>query len=111
LFRGDATLERWLVAAAVNSTATLRISEPSGGSINYHRHDGKEAEWTMGVPWLGLCWHKLGDKARAKEYLKWTDKLYWGDHLPECYTGTIPCEHTPLAWSHSLAVALRAAVQ
>jgi len=77
----------------------------------YHRLDGKEAEWTMGVPWLGLCWHKLGDKARAKQYLDWTDKLYWGDHLPECYTGTIPCEHTPLAWSHSLAVALRAAVQ
>jgi hypothetical protein len=39
------------------------------------------------------------------------NKLYWGDHLPECYTGTTPCEHTPLAWSRSLAVALRAAVQ
>jgi GH15 family glucan-1,4-alpha-glucosidase len=78
---------------------------------HYHRHEGKEAEWTMGAPWLGLCWHKLGDHARAKKYLDWTDKLYWGDHLPECYTGTTPCEHTPLAWSHSLALALRKVLQ
>jgi GH15 family glucan-1,4-alpha-glucosidase len=78
---------------------------------HYHRHEGKEAEWTMGAPWLGLCWHKLGDHARAQKYLDWTDKLYWGDHLPECYTGTTPCEHTPLAWSHSLALALRKVLQ
>jgi GH15 family glucan-1,4-alpha-glucosidase len=77
---------------------------------HYHRHEGKEAEWTMGVPWLGLCWHKLGDQKRAKQYLEWTDRLYWGDHLPECYTGNTPCEHTPLAWSHSLALALRTAL-
>src|SRR5712692_1128985 len=78
---------------------------------HYHRHEGREAEWTMGVPWLGLCWHKLGDQQRARQYLRWTEKLYWGPHLPECYAGHVPCEHTPLAWSHSMTLALRAAVQ
>lgn len=78
---------------------------------HYHRHDAGEAEWTMGIPWLGLCWNALGDRGRAKRYLGWTEKLYWRRHLPECYTGRRPCEHTPLAWAHSLTLALRTAVQ
>jgi GH15 family glucan-1,4-alpha-glucosidase len=73
----------------------------------YHRN-GSEAEWTMGIPWLGLCWLRLGDRSKARRYLAMTERVYWGDQLPECYSGHGPCEHSPLAWSHSLTLSLRA---
>jgi phosphorylase kinase alpha/beta subunit len=73
----------------------------------YHRHE-REAEWTMGIPWLGLCWLHAGDRQRAARYLDWTDRIYHRARLPECYAGGQPCEHTPLAWSHAMALALRA---
>jgi GH15 family glucan-1,4-alpha-glucosidase len=73
----------------------------------YHR-GASEAQWTMGIPWLGLCWLQLGDRERARLYYERLDRLYWGDHLPECYRDCRPCERRPLAWAHSLALALRA---
>lgn len=72
----------------------------------YHR-GAAEAQWTMGIPWLGLCWLRLGDRERARLYRERLDRLYWGDHLPECYRDQAPCERRPLAWAHSLALALR----
>jgi len=76
----------------------------------YHRN-GSEAEWTMGLAWLGQCWLTLGDRHRARQYLDWTDSVYLGPYLPECYAGGRACEHTPLAWAHALALTLRAGVR
>lgn len=67
-----------------------------------------EAQWTMGIPWLGLCWLRLGNRERARLYRARLDRLYWNDYLPECYYDGTPCEHRPLAWAHSFALALRA---
>jgi hypothetical protein len=61
----------------------------------------------MGIPWLGLCWLRLGDRQRACLYRERLDRLYWGDHLPECYHDFTPCERRPLARAHSLALTLR----
>ena len=77
----------------------------------YHHHPHGEAEWTMGAPWLGLCYLALGDRDRAKQCLEWTDSLYVRGELPECYIGNHACEHTPLAWSHAMALALRCALR
>ena len=49
----------------------------------------------------------FGKWDRAARYLDWTDRIYHRAHLPECYAGGHPCEHTPLAWSHAMALALR----
>jgi len=72
----------------------------------YHRGDS-EAQWTLGIPWLGLCWLRLGDRERARIYRDRLDRLYWDEHLPECYRDYRPCERRPLAWAHSLALTLR----
>lgn len=72
----------------------------------YHRNC-TEAEWPMGLPWLGLCWFSLGDRIRARRYLDLTERFYQGGYLPECYSAGYPCEHTPLVWAHALTLALR----
>ena len=81
----------------------------------YHR-EAAEAEWTMGLPWLGLCWLTLGQTDKARNYLEWTDRVRLNSLLPEAYLPTSekegkrhfePCDHTPLGWSHALALILR----
>jgi phosphorylase kinase alpha/beta subunit len=74
-----------------------------------------EAEWTMGLPWLGLCRLSLGDYDKARFYLDWTDRVRLNGLLPEAYIPVLeedeltyaPCDHNPLGWPHALALILR----
>ncbi len=75
----------------------------------YEADGSEEPEWVMGIPWLGIAYHELGDMQKARHYLAETEKLYTGNGLPESYlANNEACVHTPLAWSHSMALILRA---
>ncbi len=68
-----------------------------------------EPQWVMGLPWLGVAHYELGDIQKAEAYLKETEELYTEQGLPESYTANNEaCMHTPLAWSHAMAIVLRA---
>lgn len=72
----------------------------------YYQEDNCEAEWCMGLPWLGLC-HAvvLANRDKALSYLLWATRAMT-DHfeLPEIYLPArgMPNENTPLGWAHSL---------
>ncbi|MCL6515564.1 glycoside hydrolase family 15 protein [Alicyclobacillus sp.] len=79
----------------------------------YYRHRDREAEWCLGLPWLGLCWDTLGERDRALSYLRWTEWVMVAPGvLPELYYGGTdrPNPHTPLAWAVSLYVQLARAM-
>lgn len=74
----------------------------------YESDDAGEPQWVMGIPWLGLAWFQLGDVTKAREYLAKTEELYIDGILPESFLANSQmCVHTPLAWSHAMAFALR----
>jgi len=74
----------------------------------YEANGKSEPEWVMGIPWLGIAHHELGNIQKAKEYLSRTEELYTENGLPESYlANNKACEHTPLAWSHAMAIVLR----
>jgi len=67
--------------------------------------NGKEAEWTMGFPWLAKIYKDLGDVEKHRHYLKKTySVMTWKGELPELYYGGTknPNENTPLGWSQAL---------
>ncbi len=67
-----------------------------------------ESQWVMGIPWLGVAHFELGDEAKARSYLEATELLYTENGLPESYlANNQACIHTPLAWSHAMALVLR----
>lgn len=67
-----------------------------------------EPEWVMGIPWLGIAHFEFGDVQKAKQYLEITERLYTENGLPESYLAdNTACVHTPLAWSHAMAIVLR----
>lgn len=67
-----------------------------------------ESQWVMGIPWLGIAHFELGDVAKARNYLDATEQLYTENGLPESYlANNKACIHTPLAWSHAMALVLR----
>ncbi|MDQ0191415.1 glycoside hydrolase family 15 [Alicyclobacillus cycloheptanicus] len=71
--------------------------------------DHTEAEWCLGLPWLGLCWFTLGDHARALSYLSRTEQVMTRPGvLPELYYGGTdrPNPQTPLAWAVSMYIQL-----
>lgn len=68
---------------------------------------GKEAEWTMGLPWLSLCYLQLGNIEKAKYYLELTEsKMVDNYKLPELYYAntTEANPNTPLGWSNALYI-------
>lgn len=74
----------------------------------YEAKDGEEPQWVMGLPWLGVAHFELGNFDKAKEYLQRTEVLYTKNGLPESYlANNKQCAHTPLAWSHAMALVLR----
>lgn len=74
----------------------------------YEANGGQEPAWTMGIPWLGIAYFELGDIEKARYYLEQTEKLYTDEGLPESYVDDgNACIHTPLAWSHAIALVLR----
>ena len=66
----------------------------------------KEASWTMGLPWMAICYHQIGNVEKYKYYINMTinamnEKL----ELPELYIeDKYPNENTPLGWSQALLV-------
>lgn len=79
----------------------------------YYQADGQEAQWCMGLPWLGLCHVTMGNLAKAEAYLRDTEKVMVnGAKIPELYVmrEVQPNENTPLGWSHALWLILCDAV-
>lgn len=83
------------------------------GCIRYegdqYYNEGSEAEWCFGFPWLGLCYHILGDKEKVESYWTKTQRIIPEDGLvPELYVGGAeqPNENRPLAWAVALVILL-----
>jgi GH15 family glucan-1,4-alpha-glucosidase len=75
---------------------------------HYEAKDGEEPQWVMGLPWLGIAHFALGNTDKARHYLHQTESLYTENGLPESYLASNKqCAHTPLAWSHAMALVLR----
>lgn len=69
--------------------------------------NGREAEWTMGLPWLALCHQVLGNGEKADEYIGYTEWIALdGGVLPELYYGGTPeaGPNSPLGWASSLYI-------
>lgn len=82
------------------------------GVIRYEKDqyysNGSEAEWTMGFPWLALCYRKMGNRKKEREYLKKSMKVLNNRlEMPELYYGKsdVHNENTPLGWAQSLLIA------
>lgn len=75
----------------------------------YYREGDREAEWCLGLPWLGLCHLVLGDRVRALEYLRRTERaMPRPGAVPELYlavSGT-PNPNTPLGWAVAMYLQL-----
>lgn len=68
----------------------------------------EEAEWCFGLSWLAICYQRLGQPEKAKEYLdKATATITKDGKIPELYFSNSdrPNENTPLGWSESMYVA------
>ena len=82
------------------------------GVIRYegdmYYNNGKEAEWTMGFPWLAIIYRELGQTHKYHFYLnKSQSALNEKGELPELYYGGTLThnENTPLTWAMSLLLA------
>ncbi len=78
------------------------------GVIRYFEDDyynnGKEAEWTLGFPWLAIIYKQLGKTNKYKFYLNKAKNAMTEKGMPELYYGETNeyNENTPLAWAESL---------
>ncbi len=71
--------------------------------------DGRseEAEWCFGFSWMAIAYKRLGDDAKAQEYLdKATATITIDGRIPELYFSHTDeaNENTPLGWSESMYV-------
>ncbi|HSX31529.1 MAG TPA: glycoside hydrolase family 15 protein [Candidatus Saccharimonadales bacterium] len=67
----------------------------------------EEAEWCFGLSWLAIIYKRLGNDAKAEEYLtKATDTVTKAGQVPELYfsNSNKANENTPLGWSESMYV-------
>ena len=67
--------------------------------------NGKEAEWTMGFPWLAIIYKELNEMNKYYFYLnKARNTVNSNGELPELYFGGTSThnENTPLTWAMSL---------
>jgi GH15 family glucan-1,4-alpha-glucosidase len=68
----------------------------------------EEAEWCFGLSWLAIAFKRLGDEAKAREYLdKATATITKDGQIPELYFShsNEANENNPLGWSESMYVA------
>ena len=66
---------------------------------------GTEAEWCLGLPWLAICYHELGDYKKASEFIAHTEKIILPDgSIPELYYANTDeyNPNTPLGWANAL---------
>ena len=67
----------------------------------------EEAEWCFGLSWLAIVYKRLGNEAKAREYLDKTTATVTKDgEIPELYFShsNKANENTPLGWSESMYV-------
>jgi phosphorylase kinase alpha/beta subunit len=67
----------------------------------------EEAEWTFGLSWLAIIYDKLGNEAKAKEFLDRAKATVTREgQVPELYfsNSTKANDNTPLGWSESLFI-------
>jgi GH15 family glucan-1,4-alpha-glucosidase len=67
----------------------------------------EEAEWCFGLSWLAICYKRLGDDEKAREYLdKATATVTKDGKIPELYFShsNKANENNPLGWSESMYV-------
>lgn len=83
------------------------------GVIRYlgdkYYNNGKEAEWTMGFPWLAIIYKKLGKTNKHRFYLNKAKSARTTKGMPELYFGETDehNENTPLLWAESLLEAAK----
>ena len=78
----------------------------------YYNNHGKEAEWTMGLAFLGLAYAMLGDWEMAENYYKMLNVDKCNGRIPELYFGgtDTPNENNPLGWSCALTWLLKRSI-
>jgi len=72
----------------------------------YYMEDGIEASWTMGLPWLAICYHQLNNLTKYKYYINKTISIMNDNmELTELFIkDKSPNKNTPLGWSQALLV-------
>ena len=72
----------------------------------YYSNNNKEAEWCFGFTFLALAHNTLGNKDKAKYYLKLAIErtVIGGCKVPELFLGTTNTynDNTPLGWSNAM---------
>jgi len=78
----------------------------------YYNNHGKEAEWTMGLAFLGLSYAMLENWAMAEHYYKMLKVDNSDGKIPELYFGgtDTPNENNPLGWSNALTWLLKRSI-
>lgn len=73
---------------------------------NYYCSDnGMSGEWPIGFFWLSIIASKKGDNSEAKHWFDRGMKSVTPEgYIPELYQNGCPNGHTPLAWSHAMAI-------
>lgn len=73
----------------------------------YYEQNGTPASWTMGYPWMALCYYQLGNIEKYKYYLaKSIECLNDNLEMAELYIeDKYPNWNCPLGWSQSLMIA------
>ncbi len=79
------------------------------GDRYYNKNEdgvSEEAEWTFGLSWLAIIYEKLGNGAKAHEYLEMAKNSVAKEGVPELYysNSTAYNDNTPLGWSESLFI-------
>ncbi|MHA1468995.1 MAG: glycoside hydrolase family 15 protein [Candidatus Asgardarchaeia archaeon] len=72
----------------------------------YYMENDIEASWTMGLPWLAICYYLLKDFDKYNHYIAMSiECLNRRMEMPELYKeDKIPNENTPLGWPQSLLI-------
>lgn len=79
------------------------------GDRYYNKNDdgwSEEAEWTFGLSWLAIIYEKMGDDAKAAEFLERAKATVTNKGVPELYFSNSHKfnDNTPLGWSESMFV-------
>ncbi len=100
------------VAEQIVAEVAKRLEGPYG-CMRYrgdrYYNEGREAQWCLGLPWLGLCYWVLGETDRTIEYWQKTQRILPPDYrVPELYIGgkDVPNDNTPLAWAVAMVMLL-----
>lgn len=83
------------------------VPERERDHLNLEKYYDREAEWTMGFPWLALCCLQFGDTYGAEEYIKKAEKVMLPDgSLPELYYSKSDeyNENKPLGWANAMYI-------